>query len=172
MKKVMFLACLLMLGFSGSYAQRNAKATEKVFEQSQTRFTEPEVRTFINPVVADMKMLLTTRQEYGPYVFNLSKPFGELTQYQVEEFKKTSLYRANREAGSDIMIAALFNVYVNDNDKQKLIIDVSGFPAIYTNFHIVDINDAKELKMIETIYGNSTWISNQMKDRVNENAVK
>lgn len=170
MKRVLMLLFAAFALTAGCFAQKNANA--RTFEQSQTRFSEPEVRVFIKPMVADMQMKSTTRQAFGPYSFAVVRSLNELTQYQIEECKKTALYRTNAEAGSDIMVAALFNVYIDENDKQTLKVDVTGFPAVYTNFHLVNIDDQKELKMIETIYGNPNWISGQLKDRVNQTAVK
>ncbi len=171
MKKMWFLLLVALTAVSTGYAQK-AKRVEKIFEQSQTRYVEPEVRVFVKPMVADMAMLTTERQYYGPFIFNLPKPFPDLMQFQVEEYKKTALFQANKLAESDVMVAALFNVYIKEDDKYKIYIDISGFPATYSNFHLINLSNKDEIEMIKTLYGNESWIINMQRDRANEKAAE
>ena len=169
------MSLLVAVTLSGLAQTKSKKSAQTVFEQSQTRYIEPEVRVFITPMVADIQMVSSERRYYV-YEFPLCKPYTELTFSLIEEFKKTALFYANKEESSDLMVGALFNVKVLDNDKSKLIVEVSGFPATYTNWHMINFNDTqqldRDLKMIETIYGNSYWIDRSLRVRSEDAAVK
>lgn len=64
----MLLLTLLLAGSACVYAQ---KKEVKIFEEATARRIEPQVHVFITPQVADLKMLSTEREQYGPYRFEM-----------------------------------------------------------------------------------------------------
>lgn len=171
MKKILVALMMGLMVASGAYAQKK-KQENIILEQSQTRFVEPEIRVFIKPMVSDLTMLSTERQYYGPYMMRLSKPFPNISQYMIDELKKNALYLANRESDSDIMVGCLFHVTIDENEPNVLRIDVSGYPAQYSNFHLINLNDEQELKMVNIMYGNYEWIRAMQGTRTGEAAVE
>lgn len=141
---------IAVLGPVTAYAQKKDENL-KMWEESQARMIEPEIRTFVTPMVCDMQMLEKTRQAYGPYYFPI-KSIEETFNYELTNFQSRALYRAVLEADADAVIEPLFNSYVYEKDPKVLVVELSGYPVRYVNFHPAS---SAEVEMIGVVYPDS-----------------
>ena len=91
-KKIFVVAVALLLG-ANLYAQRKSTAQEekRLFEEAISRTVEPEIRMFIQPTIADVEIIATERQQYGPH------PIGKRTdRRRAEQRKSSSTLSSNR----------------------------------------------------------------------------
>lgn len=142
------------MGLSLGFAQRRGATTQTeppLFEQSQARIMEPEIKFYIRPVIAEVDYnSIGSRQEFGPYEFHMSRPLEQLTQEQLNEWKTTALYRALKESNSDILLGGIFNAQIEQKDKETMKISVSGFPAKFVNFK--PLTDPQDIQMVHLLY--------------------
>ncbi len=132
-----------------------AKNPEKVFERTDARILEPEMKVFIRPQIADFEILENQhRCYYGPYKFPI-KNWEAMTEGELTNLKTSALFKAQREADADIIIGVLFDTYVNDNDGKTLIVELSGFPAKFVNFKELGAGSDREYQMIQVVYPSS-----------------
>lgn len=129
------LVTLLFLGVMtvGAFAQ------EVSFRQSQTRIIEPLQDVYVRPLVVDLEIIKTERQEYGPFADCVGVPVTELTFDALENAKKNAAYRAAIIDDADVIVAATFDV-TNGEKGKGILITVRGYPAKYTNWRKVSGN--------------------------------
>lgn len=118
----------------------NKKSDNKLFEEAVTRFEEPLTKVYVHPQIADMQMISAEREVFGPYRFKLEKSMA-LTNYDLENFKARALYRATMESDADLMIAPLYDSYINESNDKELVVELSGYPAKFVNFRPLPLND-------------------------------
>ena len=151
MKKV--IACLLMaLVCGGLTAQAQKKAKDlgnKLFEEASAREKMPDVQVFIVPEMADLQMLNTERETFGPYQYPLVKDVNSMTNGEIDNAKAIALRNAAMEAGADLIIEPMYNSVVYDNDNQVIWTTLSGYPAKYVNFRKIT---AQDMEIIRTLY--------------------
>ena len=123
---------------------------EHAFEEAVTRAAEPEVKVFIHPLIADLQMIETERQPYGPYTYKIKSP-ENLTIVELENFKKRALYQAVQISDADVLIEPLFDSYIDESDPHKLVINLTGFPAKYVNFRNLG-SSPDDLEMVRVVY--------------------
>lgn len=128
-------------------------AQVRVFEESQARLAEPELKVFVRPLVADLEVLNNQeRQYYGPFVFEVQS-IDKLTDADLENFKATAMQRATRESEADLIIGATFNTYVESTSPNTVKIEIVGFPAKYVNFRPIGTNEQiDDYEMIRVVY--------------------
>ena len=78
MKRIALLLGLAVFATVVMQAQRKTtqQREEHAFEEAVTRAAEPEVKVFIHPLIADLQMIETERQPYGPYTYARALPSG------------------------------------------------------------------------------------------------
>lgn len=151
MKKLLLLltALLIMLPMM-------AKEPDKVFERTDARILEPEMKVFIRPQIGDFEILEDQhRCYYGPYRFPI-KSWESMTEGELTNLKTSALFRAQKEADADIIIGVLFDSYVYDADGKTLIVELSGFPAKFVNFRNLGEENTSEYQMIQVVYPANT----------------
>ncbi len=144
----MFLCLILLTALTGFAQKKKTVEPQKTLEQAIARSVEPEIKVFIRPKIAEIEMLSTEKMEYGPYKFALKDP-ENLSQYLIEQLKVIALFRATKEAGADILVGSLYDIYILDNDSKTLYIDLSGYPAKYVNFKNIE---GEDVNMVNTVY--------------------
>lgn len=149
MNRYLLALTALFMGCAAVSAQKSQGP--KLWEESSARKLDPEVRVFIRPQVCDMTMLTQNRETYGPYTFEM-KSFDALTNADLASFQARALFRATKEADADAVIEPMFNSYVYEKDNKVMVIELSGYPVRYSNFHPIT-ND--EIEMVEKIYTQS-----------------
>jgi hypothetical protein len=126
----------------------------KLFEEAYARDEEPRTIVYIHPQIADMQMLSKAREVYGPYRFKLTKP-GMVAEGELDNAKARALYRATMESDADLMIGTLYDSYIMEKDDRYIVVEVSGYPAKYTNFRPMP-HDATTNDLIRVAYGSAT----------------
>ncbi len=156
-----------------SFAAMGQTKEKNEYEQSQSRIIEPKQDVFIVPLVADIEILDNqVRQEYGPYEFDVPAGVETLSYDMLEEHKKSSLYRAAKEANADLIVAATFNVYAKKMKGKIISIELSGYPGKYINFRsVIKDNKDGDYQWIPIIYpqydrlNDATGKTKALKDR-------
>jgi hypothetical protein len=152
MKKQLLTFCLAVGAVISGFAADDKE--NKLFEEAYARDEEPATVVYIHPQIADMQMLSKEREVYGPYRFKLSKP-GVVLEGELDNAKGRALYRATMESDADLMIGTLYDSYVVENDERYIMVEVSGYPAKYTNFRPLPL-DANTAEMIRVTYGDQS----------------
>lgn len=108
MKRIALLLGLAVFATVVMQAQRKTtqQREEHAFEEAVTRAAEPEVKVFIQPLIADLQMIEKERQPYGPYTYKIKSP-ENLTIVELENFKKRALYQAVQISDADVLIEPL-----------------------------------------------------------------
>lgn len=147
--RILLSMVVAMLAVSApAYAQKKDPNPKK-FERAQARQIPPEVRTFVTPMICDMKMLSSSRETYGPYYFPLDQAIGNTPLGEISNDEKRAMFRACQEADADAIIEPLFDSYVYEKDTKLLIIELSGYPVKYNNFRPATNS---EIDMIGVVY--------------------
>lgn len=133
MNKQLLTLCLIIGTAIPSFAADNNNKENKLFEEAYARDEEPKTIVYIHPQIADMQMLSKSREVYGPYRFKLAKP-GAVAEGELDNAKARALYRATMESDADLMIGTLYDSYIMEKDDRFIVVEVSGYPAKYTNF--------------------------------------
>jgi hypothetical protein len=148
MKKALLTFCLALSTVITVSAADDKES--KLFEEAYARDEEPATVVYIHPQIADMQMLSKDREVYGPYRFKLIKP-GSVMEGELENAKARALYRATMESDADLMIGSLYDSYIVENDERYIMVEVSGYPAKYTNFRPLPL-DTNTNNMIRVSY--------------------
>lgn len=155
MKKHLFTIGIALSMAATCFAADNDKQN-KLFEEAYARDEEPASVVYIHPQIADMQMLSKEREVYGPYRFRLQKP-GTVMEGELENDKARALYRATMEADADLMIGALYDSYITEDDERIISVEVSGYPAKYVNFRPLPL-DTNTSNMIHECFTHRTDI--------------
>ena len=150
MKKQLLTFCLIACAALSSTAAKPETKENKLFEEAYACDEEPATVVYIHPQIADMTMQSTAREVYGPYRFKLTKP-GVMSEGEPDNVKARALYRATMESDADLMIGTLYDTYIVENDDRFVQVEVSGYPAKYTNFRPLPL-DANTNAMIRACY--------------------
>lgn len=128
MKRKLLTLGLLLIVFPTLLAQ------VRVYEESQSRIAEPEMKVYVRPLVADLQVLNNQeRMTFGPYVYTFEN-ISKLKESDIENYKVTSVFNAAKSMDADIIIGATFSTYIENTEPNTLKIEVIGFPAKYVNF--------------------------------------
>lgn len=148
MRKIYLLMALATAVAAPTMNAQKKGNDEKRWEEAEARKITPEVRTFVTPMVCEMQMLSKTRETYGPYTFQISS-VENTYNYELTNYQNRALYRACQEADADAIIEPLFNSSVYSKDSKTLVVELSGYPVRYVNFHPAS---ADEVGMIGVVY--------------------
>lgn len=152
MKKslLLLLAGVLLVNLN-VFSQKKDNKGELVFEEATAREAYPNVPVFVFPQICDLEMLVSSRVEYGPFEYTLSKDLSSMTNGELANCKTRALQQACKLAGADLIIEPLYNTQSFAKDDKHISIKVSGYPAKYINFR--KLNSA-DLEMIKALYPN------------------
>jgi len=144
-RKMLLLAAICLFAVNA--------AGQALVEHAQSRVIEPKQDVFIVPLVADIQVTdKQVRQDYGPFQFSFDKVAG-LTTYEdiVSWLKASALYNANREADSDLIVAATFKI-TTDAKAKGYVVTVSGYPAKFVNFRSLKLDKPEDYDWISVVY--------------------
>lgn len=145
MKKVFLLMALILGVVSVAHAQKG-KESLKAFEEAYGRTIEPLHNAYGVPILYDVR--LGNRETFGPYPYQIK---GELKEAELQNYKNRAIYKAMLEKGADELVGTIFDSYVKEDDSKTLWVELSAYPAYWTNFRNLDPN-SKEVEMIRVIY--------------------
>lgn len=165
LKRLVLLVVAAVLCSAGHSAMAQKKKEIKVWEESNARKIEPEIRMFVTPQICDMKMLSSSREVYGPYAMDVrlfyAKSFGEMTNSQLENMQKNAAYLATKESDADAIIEPVFHSWVNDNDDKTVYIEISGYPVSYYNFRPATKDDIDMIGVVYPTTNSSIMVNSQ-----------
>ncbi len=132
-----------------AFAQKDKKG-QPVFREASAREAAPNMAVFVFPQICDLKMISTTRVDYGPYDFALANDLkGGLDKAEIINVQTQALQKACQLSGADLIIEALYTTTVYEKDTKTIWVSLSGYPASYVNFR--SLSD-KDLEMIKVLY--------------------
>lgn len=148
MKRILLLAITAIAMMLPAFAQQQA---QPIFQDSEVHMSQPEVRVFVTPQVADLEMIYPgkSREEYQQF-FNI-KSIDTLTEVEFDNLKKRALYSFASEHGADLIIEPIFNSIVSEKDPKRILITVTGYPAKYVNFRPLGKSQG-DLDMVRVVY--------------------
>lgn len=150
-----FIVTVMALLISGStvicHAQKKKDLGEPVFQEASAREDSPAIGVIVIPELADLEMINTSRESYGPYEYSLVKDVNAMTAAELETAKSIALQKAAIEAGADVIIEPLYTSTVYDKDSKTLWVQLSGYPAKYVNFRKMTNAD---IELVKVLYPN------------------
>lgn len=165
LKRFLLLAAVAVMLPAGHTAMAQNKKEVKVWEESNARKIEPEIRMFVTPQICDMKMLSASREVYGPYAMDVrlfyAKSFSDLTNSQLENMQKNAAYLATKESDADAIIEPVFHSWLNENDDKTVYIEISGYPVSYYNFRPVTKTDIDMIGVVYPTTNSSIMVNTQ-----------
>ncbi len=155
MKKITFSFIAVLFATATSFSRTATKNESEVdnllFEEASAREVFPTVNFFVFPQICDLQMLSTSRVNFGPYEFVLSKDLNSMTDVELENLKTRALNKACSESGSDLLLEPFYTSTVYNYDTKMIYIKISGFPAKYINFRTLSQSD---IEMLAKLYPN------------------
>ena len=146
MKKFVLLFCSC---FSCVWINaQNPNQHNSIFEEAYGRNIEPQAKIFVVPQTCDLQYLTTKRIEYGPYQFKFK---GDLTESMLESFKNRALYLACVKQEADMMVGALYNSWIDENQTNVLNVTFLAYPVKFVNFKNIEPSEAN-YEMIKSFY--------------------
>lgn len=121
------------------------------FEESQTRVVEPLQDVYIRPLLAEMQLVKNTRQTYGPFLFYKGKSIDKLTVGDLENARANAAYKAAKIDDADMITVATFSIKSCEKGG-GIMVEVSGFPVKYTNWHLMGEKDEVDYKWLRTLF--------------------
>lgn len=154
MKKLLFVVAIAALGIScttmapqtigtGSTTDPSVWYYQKYgFTESMARMLEPELIMLLTPLAADLNVSSEKITYIEKDAFSHLR-IDDHTISNLDEYKKLALTNASNAYQADVIVGATINVTTEDN---KLVIQVSGYPATFANFRNATIRDTELLK--------------------------
>lgn len=154
MKKLLFVAAMAALGFGcshtapqpvsyGGQADPSFYYYQKYgFTESMARMLEPELIMLLTPLAADLNVSSERITYVEREAFSHLK-VNDQTLNNLDEYKKLALTNATNAHNADVMVGATINVTTENN---KLVIQVSGYPATFANFRNTTLKDTELFK--------------------------
>lgn len=146
LKRILFV---LALSFVSMPFICNAQRIE--YEEAQSRIIEPLQDVYIRPIVAEMQLIKTQRQTYGPFLFYKGIDLSKMTVGDIDNAKKNAAYNAAQIDDADLIVAPVFNVK-NAEKGGGIYVEVTGFPVKYVNWHLLGENGETDYKWLQSMY--------------------
>lgn len=128
--------------------------TYTTYTESTGRNLEPTTTAINLPLVAEVQVIAKkityteTESFKNITVTNAMRAYGkEFKTTGIAEYKRIALAKAANAHNADIIIGATFMVETTKDN--HLSITVTGYPAVYKNFHTVTKSDADLLRIMD-----------------------
>lgn len=140
MKTLKFTFTLLVAIFFAS-----CTTTKISYEEYLTRQAEPVMlNPYITPIVADLDVSQTKETVTETFENKLDIK-SKFSNKEIEAWKEVTLAKMMREFNSDVIVAPTYNVSTS-KDYKDIIVEISGFPAKYTNFRNISVADSAAMR--------------------------
>ena len=117
------------------------------YDESNARFEEPTMKTYVSPTIADLNVQ-STRVSHTE-VFDNSLDLKDLNAPDrsgtITYMKAYTVSMAARKSNADVIIGPIFDMRTSD-DFQKVTVSVVGYPATYVNFRKATDDDFKLIR--------------------------
>lgn len=145
--KRLFLFLMVLIGFS-SIASAQKTEVKVDYMEASSRYLEPTQSIMTTPLIADLSVV------GGQISYTETEAFKdyEVTEALIDlvpSFKKIALCHAARAHKADMIIGAMVDVITND--KGRLEITITGYPARYVNFRNATQQDMNLVKQGMTV---------------------
>lgn len=136
----------------------------KLFEEAYSRNIEPQAKIYVKPQTCDLLYLSTEQVTYGPYEFKFK---GDLNESVLENGKNRALFQACKEEKADMMVGALFDSYVTDDDPGVLKVELIAYPVKFVNFRALG-ESSNDYEMVRTVFPSAvTAVDKAQEERKN-----
>lgn len=149
LKKLLLVIASAIASVTIASAQKIDRIETSVdYMESSARYLEPSQNIMTTPMIADLQVI------GGSISYTETEAFKN---YEVTEalislipgFKSIALSRAARAHKADVIIGAMVDVITNE--KGRLEITITGYPARYTNFRNATNDDIELVKFGQTV---------------------
>ena len=150
--KRLFIYSFLVAGllFTSCFPTQTIVTRTYDYQESSARNLEGSHAMMVTPLVADVDV----RKDKIVYVEREAFADVEVTQVvinNISEFKKIALSRAAKAHNADVMVGTIIDVTTENG---RLVITVSGYPAVYKSFRNATANDIELSRDAQSVYNN------------------
>lgn len=132
---------------------------EKIdYQESSARNLEPEHMMLLTPLIADLEVSAVKIRHTETEAFENIVITQDLLKI-MPELKKVALSRAARASEADVLVGTTIDVITND--RGRIEITVTGYPAFYRNFRKAESSDLEVIRyarLVENDNENTTVI--------------
>ena len=142
MKKLILLIALILGCTLESYAQKSTFQ----FRDAQSRAGDAVSEVCVKPVVAEVRLLGGETPKRQVFTYKFTREEVEIgLKGELGNVRSWATYKANEDAGSDVIMAATYKVETNDEGGYT--VTVVGFPAVFTNWHTATTEDYEWIRI-------------------------
>ena len=160
MKKVLLtsLFALVCVGINAQQAKPSVKQTHQIeaahkdkvrFEETQARMIDVTANAYVKPMTVELKM----KEEKGAPIKGVFKIRFTATDIaalgaDIPNIKSKALYLACGQVDADAIVGATFNITAEGTDiRNGCLVEVTGFPADFINWHTATTADLEWIKL-------------------------
>ena len=155
-KKKLLMAATVLLLTAGQMSAQNKKDKEEVkygYDEATASSISPVATAHTSPIVADLTVSSTriTHKEVFTNALTAEDLLNPDRSAEIKYLKSFTLTRAVKENKADILLVPVYEVSTS-SDMKTITVEVSGYPASYTNFRKASTAD---LELIKQSYNTS-----------------
>lgn len=149
--------------------------TKISYNEYTTRQTDPVMTDpYITPTVADLEVSQTKETIAETFTNDLTLK-SKFDKKSIERWKEVTLEKMMKEFNSDVIVAPIFSISTS-NDMKNINVEVSGYPAKYTNFRNMQVADSAAMRIhgIEIARHGTTYYENikKVKTKTSRNTLE
>lgn len=149
LKKLLLVIASAIASVTIASAQKIDRIETSVdYMESSARYLEPSQNIMTTPMIADLQVIGASVSYTETEAFENYEVTEALISL-IPGFKSIALSRAARAHKADVIIGAMVDVITNE--KGRLEITITGYPARYTNFRNATNDDIELVKFGQTV---------------------
>ena len=142
MKKLILLIALILGCTLESYAQKSTFQ----FRDAQSRAGDAVSEVCVKPVVAEVRLLGGETPKRQVFTYKFTREEVEIgLKGDLGNVRSWATYKANEDAGSDVIMAATYKVETNDEGGYT--VTVVGFPAVFSKWYTATKDDYEWIRI-------------------------
>lgn len=152
-KRVLLIAAALLLA-AGSLSAQNKKDATYGYDEATASSISPVATAHTSPIVADLTVSpkrITHKETFGN-ALTANDLLNPDRSAEIRYLKSYTLTRAVKLNNADLILVPVYEVKTSD-DMRTITVEVTGYPASYTNFRKATTSD---LDLIKQSYSTSS----------------
>lgn len=145
-KKILIAASVMLLAAGQVFAQNKKDATYG-YDEATASSISPVATAHTSPIVADLTVSPTriTHKETFPNALTANDLLNPERSAEIKYLKTYTLTRAVKENKADLLLVPVYEVKTSE-DMRTITVEVTGYPASYTNFRKASTADLDLIK--------------------------
>lgn len=141
-----------------------------VYEEHMNRQSEPlMLNPYVTPTIADLEISDTKETIVASFDNNLTSNVNN--NKKIEEWKNVTMTKMMKEFDSDVVVAPIFDINTS-KDLRTITVELSGYPAKYTNFRNVQLADSASMRVYNVEIARPITMGYGVNNNVSINALK